>query len=303
MVKCIRLLLPNGLRIQIFSGSLALIRQFSRFERLSISVNFERATKRPAFSPVSNWVRVLTTCCLIFSVVIAGCVPAFLQRQPEIPIENTASEKPQLLKPKVAEDGADAAARIGDENPRISRNSKSPSQLAPADPSSKSDKQDSFPSEKSEKPKPEDRKFNSDSPLGKEETSDPARRIAAKDEDSTSSDADDGSQAAKPIEQFKRHDHAKYMELVKNKAIDLVNSEKECDQATICKDMITDQWSLALYYMKEKTYKFITYVWDEIDDSWQKSFTSDKRQISGLEKHLKYSSSGKDCKVLKKARR
>ena len=62
------------------------------------------------------------------------------------------------------------------------------------------------------------------------------------------------------------------MELMKNKAIDLVNSEKECDQAIICKDMITDQWSLTLYYMKEKTYKFVTYVWDEIDDNWQKSF-------------------------------
>jgi len=270
---------------------------------LSISVNFERATKRPFFSPGSIWAPVLTACCLIFSVGVAGCVPAFLQKQTEIPLEKGATEKSELLKPKVSEDSESGAARTGQEDPKISSNSKNPSRLASANPASKPDKQDSFLSAKSGKPKPEDTKFDSDSAIEKGETSDPARRIAAKNENpSASSEADDAGQT-KSKGPFKRHDHTKYLEMIKNKAVDLVNSDKESNHAAICKDMITDQWSLTLYYVKEKTYKFITYAWDEIDDNWKESFASGKRPLSGLKKHLKYSSSGKDCKVLKKERR
>jgi hypothetical protein len=292
---------PNGSRIQTLSGSRALIRPLSRFERLSISVNFERAIRRRAFSLGSTWVRVLTSCGLIFSVAIAGCTPALLQRQVEPTQENKANPKSVLLKPKISEVHADADAGTRNQKNKISDNDKSSSQRASENPSSVNGKQN--PSDKSEKPKPDETKSNPDSWPEKNETSDPAKRIAVKGEDSVGSSEAGDSGEPKLTELFKRHNHAKYMEIVKNKAIDLVNSKKDCDQAIMCKDMITDQWSLTVYYVKEKAYKFTTYVWDEIDDNWQKSFMSDKLPLSGLQKHLKYSSSGKDCKPLKKARR
>ena len=231
-------------------------------------------------------------------------MPAFLQRQTEIPVEKRSAETSELLKPRLAEDGENGAGRAREENPRIARGSKDPSLHNAANSDSKHDKQDSLlSSAKSEKNKPEDTKFDSDSGLEKRQTSDPARRIAANTESSgASSEASDASEA-KSEGAFKRHDHAKYLEMIKNKAVDLVNSDKESDYAAICKDMITDQWSLILYYVREKTYTFTTYAWDEIDDNWQKSFASNKRQLTGLQKHLKYSSSGKECKVLKKAKR
>jgi hypothetical protein len=231
------------------------------------------------------------SCCLIFSVGIAGCVPAFLQKKTEIPLEKGSTAKSKLLKPKVSEDS------------EISSISKNYSRPASATSAPKPDKQESFRSAESKKSKPEDTKFNSDSPLEKGETSGPARRISANNEDSGASSKAHQSDEAESKELFKRHNHAKYLDMIKNKAVDLVNSDKGSNRAEICKDTISDQWSLTFYYVKEKTYKFITYSWDEIDDNWKKSFESNKRTLSSLKKHLRYSSSGKECKVLKKARR
>ncbi len=239
----------------------------------------------------------------MFSIGIPGCVPAFLQKRTEVPLEKGATEKSELLKPKVGEDSENGAARTGQENPKISTNSKNPYRPASVNSASKTDKQDSSLSAKSEETKAENTKFNSDPAIEKGETSGPARRIAAKNENSSASPAANDAGAAESEEPFKRHDHAKYLDMIKNKAVDLVNSDKESSRAEICKDMITDQWSLTLYYVKEKTYKFITYTWDEIDDDWKISFTSNKGPLSGLQKHLKYSSSGKNCKVLKNTRR
>lgn len=101
---------------------------------------------------------------------------------------------------------------------------------------------------------------------------------------------------------FKRHDHVKYMQKVKNKAIDQVNKEKDVTYARLCRDSTTDEWSLWIYRSEEKTYRFVTYIWDEVDEKWEESFKSDKRPISGLQHHLNFSTDGKDCKDLKKRR-
>jgi len=101
---------------------------------------------------------------------------------------------------------------------------------------------------------------------------------------------------------FKRHDHVKYMQKVKNKAIDQVNKEKEVTYARLCRDTTTDEWSLWIYRSEEKSYHFVTYTWDEVDEKWAESFKSDKRPISGWQHHLKFSTDGKDCKDLKKRR-
>ncbi|MGO9120917.1 MAG: hypothetical protein ACLQPD_25320 [Desulfomonilaceae bacterium] len=207
------------------------------------------------------------------------------------------------MKPKIAEIPENGAAGTRNGNPKNSGSEKPSPQLASENTTTEAEKRNQLSQTKTERPKPEDTKSSPGSFPEKSEISDPARRIAARAENSTVASETDDAGEAKSKEPFKRHDHTKYLEIIKNKAVDLVNSDKESAYAAICKDMITDQWSLAFYYIQEKTYKFIIYVWDEIDDKWQKSFVSDKQPISSLEKHLKYSSSGKDCKVLKKIRR
>lgn len=101
---------------------------------------------------------------------------------------------------------------------------------------------------------------------------------------------------------FKKHDHVKYMQKVKNKAIDQVNKEKDVTYARLCRDTTTDEWSLWIYRSEEKAYRFVTYIWDEVDEKWAESFKSDKRPSSGLQHHLKFSTDGKDCIDLKKRR-
>ncbi|MGO9571084.1 MAG: hypothetical protein ACLP5H_26465 [Desulfomonilaceae bacterium] len=101
---------------------------------------------------------------------------------------------------------------------------------------------------------------------------------------------------------FKKHDHVKYMQRIKNKAIDRVNKESEASYARLCRDSTTDEWSLWIYRVEGKAYRFVTYTWDEVDEKWEESFKSNKQPISGLQHHLKFSTDGKDCKVLKDKR-
>ncbi len=270
---------------------------------MSIAVNFARRTKCAFFMAGSNSVRILTICCLIVSAHVCGCTSALLQRQPESPVENKINPKSELVNPKIGEVPENEAAGTRKGNPKISGSAETSSQLASGNTSTEAEKRNQLSQVKAERKKPGETQSNPDSSPEKSEISDPAKRITARADNSNTASETDDSGEVKLKEPFKRHDHAKYLEIIKNKALDLVNSDQESDYAAICKDTITDQWSVAFYYIQEKTYKFITYAWDEIDDKWQKSFVSDKRPISGLEKHLKYSSSGKDCKVLKKRRR
>jgi hypothetical protein len=98
---------------------------------------------------------------------------------------------------------------------------------------------------------------------------------------------------------FKKHDHLKYTRLIHNAAIDIVNKAETAVYARLCKDSTTDDWSLTLYYLHGRTYSFVTYAWDEVDQKWVEAFVSDKRPVSRYQKHLDFSSAGKECKVLK----
>jgi hypothetical protein len=108
--------------------------------------------------------------------------------------------------------------------------------------------------------------------------------------------------SSKPDPPFKRHNHAKYVEKIKNKAIDKVNTEKDVAYARLCRDSTTDEWSLWIYRSEAKVYRFVSYVWDEVDEKWEESFISEKRPLSGWQNHLKSLAAGKDCMVLKERR-
>jgi len=251
--------------------------------------------------------------CLLCSVCVLSCVPAVFQQTAQAPREEEVGKKTELLKPKMAESsdsdsssqGVGAKSRNSNSGQNMSQADQAPPEIAGSSRAETKGRQAPASEER------ETEQFKGGESAGNSQSdtsaiSGPARRIAASSENPTTEGSAGGNAdpPTEPKEQpFKRHDHAKYIAVIKNKGIDLVNSQKTCDQAIICKDSMTEQWTLTLYYKKAKTYIFNTYVWDEIDGKWQKSFESGKRPISGWEKHLKYTSSGKDCQTLKKARR
>ena len=82
------------------------------------------------------------------------------------------------------------------------------------------------------------------------------------------------------------------------KAIEIINKEQSCLLARLCRDHITDEWMLTTYTKKAKTYSFTTYTWDPVDEKWKESFPSKPQPISKFEEHLKFTSAGKECKIL-----
>ncbi len=98
---------------------------------------------------------------------------------------------------------------------------------------------------------------------------------------------------------FKKHDHSKYVTMIRNKAIDALNKEPDCDVARLCRNSFTDHWSLTLYVKKGKYYTYTVYTWDEIDGNWVESYTSENRPVETLKKHISFSSAGKTCQTLK----
>ncbi len=136
---------------------------------------------------------------------------------------------------------------------------------------------------------------------GPEAKSNPAKlpsteRPAAKKDEPADSSGKASEDADSP---FKKHDHAEYIRLIRNKAIDMVNQDGKAAYARVCRDDTTDDWSLNIYHWHGRNYSFVTYAWDEVDQKWVESFVTDKRPVAGWKKHLDFSTAGKDCKVLK----
>ena len=102
---------------------------------------------------------------------------------------------------------------------------------------------------------------------------------------------------------FKKHDHAKYKQRIKNKAIDKLNQQREVTHATLCRDTMTDLWTLTLYRKGKGSFSFISYFWDEIDGTWEKGFDSGRIPLKRWRNHLRSSKREKSCTVLKGAHR
>jgi hypothetical protein len=98
---------------------------------------------------------------------------------------------------------------------------------------------------------------------------------------------------------FKKHNHTKYLEKIRDAATEIVEKQPESVFARLCRDSVIDEWSLSVYYFKDKDHWFQAYKWDEVDEKWQESFKSDKRPIALWKNHVKFSASGKECNILK----
>jgi hypothetical protein len=124
-----------------------------------------------------------------------------------------------------------------------------------------------------------------------------ARTPDSKNEAPKSSAKDELAQE-EPLRKF---DHVKYLEKIRSKAIDLVNKERNCSHAILCKDSITEAWSLSLYRVLDRQFTSAVFVWDDIDEKWEEALVPDKRPVAQLKEHLKISAVGKECKPLKGA--
>jgi len=98
---------------------------------------------------------------------------------------------------------------------------------------------------------------------------------------------------------FEKYDRAKHLKKIKNSALDILNKDSACNLARICNDSITNDWWLTLYRKTDRTYSFTTYVWDQVNEKWEQSYVSGKEPLSKLSHHLRSSSSGKYCEVVK----
>jgi hypothetical protein len=101
---------------------------------------------------------------------------------------------------------------------------------------------------------------------------------------------------------FQKPDHVEYSNEIKNKAIDLTNREAHASLVQLCKDSITGEWSLTIYKKGRKTFSFVIYSWDPIDQQWHETLDSGKRPLSMWDHHIKFSRDGRHCDVLKRLR-
>jgi hypothetical protein len=98
---------------------------------------------------------------------------------------------------------------------------------------------------------------------------------------------------------LKKFDHAKYFDQLRSDAVELVKKESNSSHAILCRDTITDEWSLSIYRIKDNYFAYVVYVWDEIDEKWTKTHDSERRPLTQMKDHLRLSVVHKECKALK----
>ena len=252
-------------------------------------------------------VRALITFLIVLACTLrlTGCVPAFLGGKDSSKKSDKKTERAELLKPQVTEASESPTAKVAGDQP-------SPNPAAEADSASR-------PGGAMEESRPSTREARAGTPgtstppdqatgdsrgaSGRQEKKEPPPPAPPESsEKKGKSESDDSSKDATKTdneELFKKHDHEKYLASVRNKAIDQVNKDGKCDYARLCRNSLTDEKSLTLYYLDGKTFSFVTYEWDEIDEKWKKDYTSNKWPMSQWEEHLKLAAARQDCSVIK----
>ncbi|MBI5571975.1 MAG: hypothetical protein HY914_18680 [Desulfomonile tiedjei] len=252
-------------------------------------------------------VKALITLLIVFvcTLRLMGCVPAFLggkasSKKPENKTERAELMKPQLPEasessdPKVEADRKPSSAAAESGSPGSSEGVSEASRPSTRD-AGAGNQETSAPSERASR----DGSEGSDRKGEKQPIRPTPSEASEKPGKSGSNDASKEAEGAGKEELFKKHDHEKYVESLKNKAIDQVNRDGKCDYARLCRNSVTDERSLTLYYMDGKTFSFVTYEWDEIDEKWKKDYTSNKWPMSQWEEHLKLAAARQDCTVIK----
>jgi hypothetical protein len=270
---------------------------------------------------------------LVFcSVWLFGCVSALTQKLGKATSEPAASSKPGLIKPRMAADPepqSSAAekkipAAASEESKTAKKTEEHEDGKATQTRTSASREEEMSAQAKTADLKakgvtpslPLNRATEESWPSAREteqgsrgrvpqQSKEPQRDASGQSQPASSRSAGSDSSKASTTEKegqepvFEKHDHAKYVAHIRGKAIDKVNKEKDVTLARLCRDSTTEEWTLTLYHKRQQTYSFVSYVWDEVDGKWEQSLVAGNRPSSGWKQHLDFSSSGKDCKVLK----
>jgi hypothetical protein len=118
-----------------------------------------------------------------------------------------------------------------------------------------------------------------------------------KNPNSLTSDAD--KKAHSVDMRFRKPDHKKYAQRIRHEAINVLNKASSCALARLCKDDMTDEWNLTLYRKHAKSFNYVAYTWDPIDEKFEQSFESGPRPLKEWKHHQKFAVVSKDCSILK----
>jgi hypothetical protein len=205
---------------------------------------------------------------------LTGCIPFLFSSKETSSEKSPPSQSGKLIKPKLENDSA--------------------SVIPPKEkPSARDQESRSAPGR--------EREFDTDGPPKPESvgsTQLPPKTEAVTATDSSGAD-EKKEKPGRPDPGIKKHDHTAYKRQLKNKAIDIVNNETKCSLARLCKDYITEEWTLTTFTKGEKTFSFTAHVWDPIGEKWKPTFTSKPRPLKNWSTHLRVTSSGRECELLK----
>jgi hypothetical protein len=230
---------------------------------------------------------------ILFSCVfLASCVPGILSKKTEVSAQQQTPQKGSLLKPQMASSDIEKEPKTA----KDSNENKLPVR-------SVSDTQSVI---KMDKPVPKETETEKSlpPPKAKEESSNPSNNSKKPPSSISESpnpkptekpDEDKNSGFAPPLSKF---DHAEYIKHVRSRAMDLVNKEKNCSHAILCRDSLTDEWSVTLFVMKDKNFTRSIYVWDDIDEKWGETYSAPV-PAKELKDALTMSVNGKKCDPLK----
>ncbi len=256
-----------------------------------------RPTEKPQRSPASLCTRwIAGALCLLW---LTGCVPAIFNRKPGSVGGGKPEKASTLIKPRVS------AGAEGDSREKDSRG-KEPGKEGKQD--DKPEQRATLPSEKQTRSilvKPE---RGTASPEAKDSagTTPPAAKktfggpaFPKTVEERLASGSETGDDLGNDSGSIKKHDHLQYVQLIEEKAREMLKEHRDASLVRICKDSTTDQWTMNVYGKDAKSYSFISYTWDEVDEKWEKSFESRKQPLKRWKSHLDFSAARKTCKVLK----
>ncbi len=241
-----------------------------------------------------SWILLAALFCCIFLV---SCVPGILSKKNDVSAQQQTPQKGSLLKPQIASSTVEKEKEI--KQTKDDKEEKLPVRSA-------SDTHDTL--IKVDKPVPQDSETGKSLPPPKEKEKEEPSSVSTASKKPSSPISE--SPSPKPLEKLEedknagfapplsKFDHAEYIKQVRSRAIDLVNKEKKCSHAILCRDSLTDEWSVTLFVMKDKTFTRSIYVWDDIDEKWGETY-SDPLPAKELKEALAMVSNGKKCEPLK----
>ncbi|AFM25605.1 hypothetical protein [Desulfomonile tiedjei] len=241
-----------------------------------------------------SWILLVALSCCVF---LASCVPSILSKKNEASAQQQTPQKGSLLKPQMASSSVEKEIKPTKDakEERLPEKSASDTQNTlikmdkPVRQESETGKSLPPPKEKEkEKEEPSNLSTASKKPSSSIPESPNPKPLEKLDEDKNAG-------FAPPLSKF---DHAEYIKQVRSRAIDLINKEKKCSHAILCRDSLTDEWSVTLFVMKDKTFTRSIYVWDDIDEKWGETY-SDPLPVKELKEALAMATNGKKCEPLK----